>query len=359
MKRYAQKLGLAILSILFTFLVIEIVARRMRDVPLTYLPNFVETRISLFRSVFPTQYDSHLGWIPKPGSYGTDNYWGRSLTILPEGIRSNGNMPEKRGAFTILAVGDSFTYGSQVGDDETWPAVLERMSGARVINAGVFAYGLDQSVLRAERLFETFHPDLIIVSFIPDNVNRTERSVRTGAAKPFFDVVDGRLELRNIPVPMRQSTAIRLGVLRRTLGYSYFCDALMRKLGKDGFWYMGDWESARAHGNGCEVSALLMKRLAAWSVERSVKILILAEHTEEVASYYPPETKVVLNSAIESGLPVLDLSPDLIQLSGKDPAGFASLFRGHMTAAGNAFVAERVWRALVSNHYLEASPVNQ
>lgn len=44
------------------------------------------------------------------------------------------------------------TGGTAVGNDETWPADLERLTGRRVLYAGVRGYGLDQIVVRAERM---------------------------------------------------------------------------------------------------------------------------------------------------------------------------------------------------------------
>lgn len=53
----------------------------------------------------------------------------------------------------ILAVGDSCTWGEDVGDTDTWPAQLQRLTGRRVLNGGVTGFGFDQIVLRTERQF--------------------------------------------------------------------------------------------------------------------------------------------------------------------------------------------------------------
>ena len=55
----------------------------------------------------------------------------------------------------ILAVGDSYTYGEEVGENDSWPAQLQRIKNQRVLNAGVSGYGFDQSVLRAELTLPT------------------------------------------------------------------------------------------------------------------------------------------------------------------------------------------------------------
>lgn len=68
-----------------------------------------------------------------------------------EWIRFSGAKPPSADA-PILAVGDSFTSGENVGDLDSWPAQLQRLTGHTVLNGGVSGYGLDQIVLRTERL---------------------------------------------------------------------------------------------------------------------------------------------------------------------------------------------------------------
>ena len=67
------------------------------------------------------------------------------------GTRCNGNTPPPVERPLTLAVGDSFVFGDDVGDADSWPAILERLTGRRVINGGVPAFGLDQTVLRSEQ----------------------------------------------------------------------------------------------------------------------------------------------------------------------------------------------------------------
>ena len=67
----------------------------------------------------------------------------------------------------ILILGDSFTFGDEVSDNETWPAVLEKIANKKVVNGGVFGYGIDQSFLRMKVLVAKYNPDIVIFSFIP------------------------------------------------------------------------------------------------------------------------------------------------------------------------------------------------
>ena len=123
------------------------------------------------------RYDARLGWAPRAGYVGPAD--GSYVTITPDGWRSNGL------SSPVLAVGDSFTFGADVLDSETWPAQLERLIGRSVVNAGVSGYGLDQAVLRAEELIPRVQPSLLVVAFIPDDVERCGLRERVDA-KPWL-----------------------------------------------------------------------------------------------------------------------------------------------------------------------------
>lgn len=56
-----------------------------------------------------------------------------SLTTDDRGLRNR----ERRGRYDVVVVGDSFTEGSMVSDDQVWPALLGRETGCSVYNAGI------------------------------------------------------------------------------------------------------------------------------------------------------------------------------------------------------------------------------
>jgi len=78
--------------------------------------------------------------------------YGAEATIDHSGFRTNGPSTQRSEyAPTVLAVGDSFTFGLGVRDDETWPARLERrlaewQPDVRVANAGTISYGVFQEM---------------------------------------------------------------------------------------------------------------------------------------------------------------------------------------------------------------------
>jgi lysophospholipase L1-like esterase len=73
------------------------------------------------------------------------------VRVGPDGYRSNGPHQSSAGA-RLFVLGDSFTFGLGVADDETWPARLEQRlgsqvpGGVRVINSGVVSYGVFQEM---------------------------------------------------------------------------------------------------------------------------------------------------------------------------------------------------------------------
>ena len=155
------------ISITVFSLFLEVAIRlTAKGVDLFNSTNFVTDRLTLFESTYPTAYHPNLGYIPRPGTTGANNRWGKSVTILEHGVRSNrdnGKAHDARGAI-ILAVGDSFTFGDFVSNRNTWPAHLDTLVKESVINGGVFGYGLDQTVLRAEELANFFSVKIALIS---------------------------------------------------------------------------------------------------------------------------------------------------------------------------------------------------
>lgn len=87
------------------------------------------------------------------------------IEIGPLGIREHPHAAGPRPS--VLALGDSMTFGEGVPADRTWAAVLERESGFRVYNGGVPGYSTCQMTGRARTLLPRFHPDLVIVTLSP------------------------------------------------------------------------------------------------------------------------------------------------------------------------------------------------
>jgi len=63
----------------------------------------------------------------------------------------------------ILAFGDSLTFGTGAGRDESYPTVLARRINREVVNAGVPGEETDQGLKRLPKVLARVKPDLVIL----------------------------------------------------------------------------------------------------------------------------------------------------------------------------------------------------
>lgn len=302
------------------------------------------------------QPDEGLGYAPRAGFSGANHGLGSHVTFDADGLRVHrqGQPPPARTMPPILVVGDSYAMGDQVLDDETWPAHVEAGLDRRVLNGGVSGYGLDQIVLRAERLVPAFRPDLTILSFIADDVRRAEARILWGLEKPYFDIVDGALVLRNVPVrpPASGADAQPLDPVRRVLGYSLMADIVMRRLGLHAYWRRGQTSHiVPAHDRGEQVACLMMARLRRLGEVHGTRILVVAQYSPQTWLEEPfrrEEVRVVANllaCARAQGLDTFDTF-GAVEAAIRTH-GFGHAYSGtHLTAAGNRLTADAVLRHL-------------
>ncbi|HXG43336.1 MAG TPA: hypothetical protein VNJ71_01125 [Gemmatimonadales bacterium] len=89
------------------------------------------------------------------------------------GLRDRAVDPADSVEQRVLALGDSYTVGFGVEEDEAWPRLLEarldagscRARPVRVINAGVSGYGLRQMRLWGEELVPRLRPAAVVLGF--------------------------------------------------------------------------------------------------------------------------------------------------------------------------------------------------
>lgn len=143
------------------------------------------------------------GWALAPGLRAVPAFAGRTVSSNSQGLRGvrEHDLPKPRGVRRILAFGDSFTFGEDVGDEETFCHRLGGLlPGVEVLNLGVRGYGHDQMLLYLREAAARYEPDLILLGYVTDDALRNLSGFRD-FAKPRFELAQGRLVLRGTPVP--------------------------------------------------------------------------------------------------------------------------------------------------------------
>jgi lysophospholipase L1-like esterase len=118
-------------------------------------------RVSLLRRFLPGV----------PQSFRANPVW--DVALNSEGFRGE-EFPNAKsaGTFRIVCLGDSWTFGANVGTEQTYPRQLQRLleqqfPGARfeVLNLGVLGYSSFQGLELWKRRAEALEPDLVVIGY--------------------------------------------------------------------------------------------------------------------------------------------------------------------------------------------------
>jgi len=340
----SANLALLLISLLSSLLVIEIGYRFVAGLPVVKWTNWRVDAVSANRLGERAVFDPVIGWSVKPWT-DIDGF-----ETIDHGIRRNFQETVVRTG-AVLAVGDSFTEGWEVADAESWPAVLEQMSGVPVVNAGVGGYGTDQIIMRAEQLIPIAKPKVLIVGFLESDIDRAGHSV-FGAPKPYFSIENNELRYHP-PEPLEpvatsgllSSIAYRL---RDALGYSAAADFLLARLSPN-YWYSTGSEvhSRRADIDEAEVTCRLLQRLKAQTDKEGIRTLLFMQYYAGALfqSEKPRNGQRVLACAQQAGIRVLDHFASLRGMVAVNPYAMKEYYihggdtYGHMSAKGNRHAA--------------------
>ena len=164
-------------------------------------------------------FDSELGWTNTPFAPDRKD----ALCFTSTGARGRRRYENQipAGKTRVLTFGDSFTYGAEVGDEDSWQHQLEaRREYLEVPNYGVGGYGTDQALLRFRRIAPSLEKDAVLMGINVENIGRNVNRYRplyhprtaSAVAKPRFRFGNEGLQL----VPMPCSTREDLILLVKT-----------------------------------------------------------------------------------------------------------------------------------------------
>ena len=333
----------------------EILLRIAVHAPLTHLVDMRALRGQAATINMAVEYDPLLGWRLRP------NITGKGFNTTENGFRSNGAGVTVARTGGVLAVGSSFTAGSEVVDNETWPAQLERLTGRVVQNAGQGGFSADQIILNAEKLMPIVKPDTIVVDLLADNIVGAGYSSYAWP-KPYFTVESGRLVAHNNPVPDVMTNAAQPSPIGDLLAKSAIVDRFMSTFFID-YWLSSSRSIfTTTNVDPVEITCLLLQRLKSETDAAGVRLLLYLQFagSHVIGQSGPPGHAVLVHECAQSaGLQVVD---EFDALKSAAATGIEHLRAryviepngsiGHKSAAGNLEVAKLVAAGL-------AEPVNQ
>jgi len=194
--------ALALGSTLLALLAVELGLRLLPERP-------TKNRLDLY-----TRFDPLLGWAKTPGAAARFELreYTVDMRINDKGLRDRPrDYAPAPGAQRVLALGDSFTEGLGVEEEQGWTRVLETglrkegCAGSEVVNGGTSGYSTDQESLFYSSEGARYGASVVVLTFFYNDVLQNIDPTRYRRAKPLFVFEGDRLVLSNTPLPPPRS----------------------------------------------------------------------------------------------------------------------------------------------------------
>ncbi len=291
-------------------------------------------------NIAQAQFDPELGWVPLPNSSRP------GVTVNRLGQRGSEVVPLERTERSprVLLVGDSYTFGAQVNDEETYGSLLaaRHLPEGEVINLGVSGYGPDQAVLFYEREGVKYKPDIVVLGFFVHGISRNAARFKY-YTKPRFELVGEKVQPSSarIPSPTDLLAEYRAGKRRMAPEYPYLAEALLDLFRKATTRKIEETSPVWRVTEG--MLERFRERAEAEGTRPFLLIIPYSEILEKKESRSTVVADLLTRKARASGLAHLDLGP---VFRAKAPREKGPLYDGHWTARGHEIAAEALHQAL-------------
>ncbi|MEQ9570152.1 MAG: hypothetical protein RLN75_08175 [Longimicrobiales bacterium] len=143
--------------------------------------------------------DPSVGWRMVPNAEFEWTIDGRSNRYVAneQGFRSPYTRAEfAAGERRVVVLGDSFTFGTGVDSEDSWPALIDRrLADATVYNMGMPGVGVDQMWRIYAEYGAALEPHVVVLGFVDQDWDRSMTAFRLpeGLSKPTFTLEGGAL----------------------------------------------------------------------------------------------------------------------------------------------------------------------
>jgi lysophospholipase L1-like esterase len=292
--------------------------------------------------------DETLGWKHKPHAH--DEWGGSPVTINGKGLRgAELEYAKAPGVTRILYLGDSVTFGYRLPSDlQTFPYLVESILERKVegeiesINAGVGGYSPWQEYAYLIHEGIKYDPDLIVVSFVLNDVTAKFGLIRFGGTSVGFELQNtvsakfvkffkGRSIAffgRQILARLRFGTDLQRGAQRQ------------ENLGVEDLVFDSDRPFVR---NAWDSTLRDLGSIFSYARTKGIPaVLVVFPYTFQFADPERLSTpqRVLSRYASEIGVPVVDLLPLLADAAERSTPHELFLDEDHLSEKGSRVVAE-------------------
>lgn len=316
-------------------------------------------------------YDADLGWRTAPSWVGIHRHFDFKVTYQTNRYGYRGQFPEFSqvpNGYRHAVLGDSFAFGMGVDEHESFVALLNRQSkgSKRYLNFGVPGFSTDQELLLLQDRVLHFEPDAVtVIVYLGNDLldNELAFPLQAEHAKPYFELGPMGLILKNRPAPLTTKPAL---LRSKTLATVVFGEdlapqsELRRLLGRVELLRWLGFEAIefdpRSHGPRLgerfeptlKLFGALIERMRHLCRSRGITFsVVLLPGKSYVDSPQSPSAQFqdYLRAEItarqrRTGVPVIDIAPVLRERYQRNGEELYYPHEGHLTAGGNAAVAE-------------------
>jgi lysophospholipase L1-like esterase len=289
-------------------------------------------------------FDLTKGWRSKAGIRNMKVFReGKILNTNAEGFRGarDFSLQKDSGKTRIVLIGDSFTFGEIVSDDESFAALLQReFPNTEILNLGIHGYGHDQMLIHLRESGLRYHPDIVILGYIAADQSRNLVDFRS-YAKPRF-VLDGdSLRLTGTPVPTPEETLRTDWMRPRTI------DLLST------IRYMAQGPARRRAAGQRITDAILRQMTQEIQKAGATPVFAYLANGKENAGKAPLNDDERWFNGLCQRLPAVHCLSTRPYFDQKVAAGQTFKLKGHWDPAGHVVVAEAIGRFLADSLHVQ------
>jgi lysophospholipase L1-like esterase len=335
-KSIFHNLGLIILGLIFAFCLAEFFLRLSLFRPLIY-PQFLFTSHPINGFTLQPGFSKEVTTMDSTAFYKINNQGIRSSKEYQSIISQDPRVLPR-----IFVIGDSFTFGFGVNEDETYTYQLEDMLTNQgleyqVINLGIPAYSTKQSYNRLLEITEMIgKPDIVIYMFCPNDPKENIYADKNFVYKGFM-FSENYKNQKNFAYLMAQGThhSYLLALLRQT--YIQYTTIIQ----------INNHSNQGNNQNKKEVQELInqINNLKSWTSKNEIPLLVIntgpSQYDEILRSYF-----------LENDTPFLE-SINYFNQNNLKQEQVRFKHDGHWNFLGNQIIAKAIFEFLVEKNWVQ------